>query len=68
MKGSGGTVAAIGAMALAFLCCAGLPLIVGAIAAVGVGAVLGGVGVAVIVASIAVATIIVISRRRQRRA
>jgi hypothetical protein len=63
---NGGTVAAIGAMALAVLCCAGLPLLIGAVAAVGVGGVVGGVGVAVVIALIAIAMIIVITRRRQR--
>ncbi|MCA1668123.1 MAG: hypothetical protein LC793_12160 [Thermomicrobia bacterium] len=65
---NGGTVAAIGAMALAVLCCAGLPLMIGAIAAVGMGGVLGGVGVAVMIALIAIATMTIITRRRQHRA
>ncbi len=68
MKDGKGALAGIGAMALAVLCCAGLPLIVGASAAVSVGGVLGGVGVAVaIVALIAIAAIAVITWRRQRR-
>ncbi len=60
MKKNGGTVAAIGAMALAILCCAGLPLMIGAVAAVG------GVGVAVVVALIAIAVIAVVTRRQLR--
>lgn len=67
MKKNGGTVAAIGAMALAILCCAGLPLMIGAVAAVGVGGVVGGIGVAVVVALIAIAIIAVVTRRRQHR-
>ncbi len=68
MKKNGGTVAAIGAMALAVLCCAGLPLMIGAVAAVGAGGLLGGLGVAVVVALIAIAVIAVVTRRRQHRA
>ncbi len=67
MKKNGGTVAAIGAMALAILCCAGLPLMIGAIAAGGVGEVVGGIGVAVVMALIAIAVIAVVTRRRQHR-
>lgn len=63
----GGKSAAIGGVALAVLCCAGLPLIIGAVAAVGVGGVLGGIGVAVAIALIAIAMIVVITRRRQHR-
>ncbi len=62
---NGGTFAAIGAMALAVLCCAGLPLIIGAVAAVGAGALFGGLGAAVFVALIAVA--VVLARYRLRR-
>ncbi len=61
---NGGTVAAIGAMALAVLCCAGLPLIIGSVAAVGAVGVIGGVGVALVIALIVIATITVITRRR----
>jgi len=61
---NGGTFATIGAMALAVLCCAGLPLIIGAVAAVGVGGVLGGMGVALVIALIAIAMITVITRRQ----
>ncbi len=67
MKKNGGTVAAIGAMALAVLCCAGLPLMIGAVAAVGVGGVLGGIGVAIVVALIAIAVIIGVTQQRQHR-
>jgi len=64
---NGGTFAGIGAVVLAVLCCAGLPLLIGAVAAVGAGGVIGGVGVAVIVALIAIAVIAVVTRRRQHR-
>lgn len=64
---NGGTVAGIGAVVLAVLCCAGLPLIIGAVAVVGVGGVVGGVGVAIVVALIAIAIIAVVTRRRQQR-
>jgi len=67
---NGGTFAAIGAMALAVLCCAGGPLMIGAVAAVGAGGVLGavgGVGGAVVIALIAIAIIAVVTRRRQHR-
>jgi len=64
---NGGTLAAIGGVALAVLCCAGLPLIIGAVAAVGVGGVFGGVGVAIVIALIASAMITVVTRRRQHR-
>lgn len=65
---NGGTVSAIGAMALAVVCCAGLPLVIGAVAAVGAGGLLGGVGVAVMIALIAIAMSTIITRRRQHRA
>lgn len=64
---NGGTIAAIGAMVLAVLCCAGLPLIIGAVAAVGAGGVFGGVGVALVIALIAITVIAVVTRRRQHR-
>ena len=67
MKDGKGSLAGIGAIALAVLCCAGLPLIIVGVAAVGAGGVLGGVGVAVFIALIAIATIAVITRRRQHR-
>lgn len=60
-----GTMAAIGATALAVLCCAGLPLIVGAIAAVGAGAIFGGLGVALLITLIAIATMTIVTRRRR---
>ncbi len=67
MNKNGGTVAAIGAMALAALCCAGVPLMIGVVAAVGVGGVLGGIGIAIVVALIAIAVIIGVTQQRQHR-
>lgn len=58
-------VATVGAMVLALMCCVGLPLIAAGVAAVGAGALFGGLGVALFVALIA--AIIVLARYRLRR-
>lgn len=57
-------IATAGALFLAVLCCIGLPLIVTAVAAVGVGALFGGLGIAALIAIVAAIALAMRWRRR----
>jgi hypothetical protein len=65
-RDSGILVTTVGMVLLAVMCCVGLPLIVAAVAAVGAGALVGGLGAAVVIALIAVAVVLARGRLRQR--
>jgi len=63
-RDAGVLIVTAGAMILAAVCCVGLPLLAGAMAAIGVGTLFGGLGVAAVIAIIA--CVVLTLRWRQR--